>query len=201
RLERNAVAGKWCGDELAAPAREHGDLRSRKPAHLSRPAARRDHHHRRLEVRLRRPHGEAPAWLRSDARYGMFRLDHRAQLAGASRDGRSGEIWIGEAVARRVCRGDEILCVEVWPAGADVVGLEHAGVHPQAPLELGALRVDRALRFRLLEDQIAVLPELRIDAELGLEVLVDDDALLGELDADPMGILVTDAAAGQRGGA
>src|SRR5215467_12409233 len=63
------------------------------------------------------------------------------------------------------------------------------------------LRWSSALLRRLLQDEIAMLPELWIDAELRLEVLVDLDALLGQLDADAMSVLVTHAAAGQRGGA
>jgi hypothetical protein len=44
-----------------------------------------------------------------------------------------------------------------------------------------------------------MLPELRIDAELRLEPLVGLDAVRGELDADAVGVLVTDPATCQRG--
>ena len=43
-----------------------------------------------------------------------------------------------------------------------------------------------------------MLPEVRIDPELLLETLVGDDRVRGQLDAEAIGVLVTDAAAGER---
>ena len=73
-----------------------------------------------------------------------------------------------------------------------------ADVHAEASLKghvalgLGLLRLGRD------EDEVAVLPEARVDAELLLEALVRLDGASGQLDPDAVGVLVADAAAGQR---
>ena len=43
-----------------------------------------------------------------------------------------------------------------------------------------------------------MLPEVRVDPELLLEALERHDAVRGELDAEPIGVLVTDATARER---
>ena len=43
-----------------------------------------------------------------------------------------------------------------------------------------------------------MLAEVGVDAELFAEPLVGDDAVRGQLDTEPVGVLMTDAAAGQR---
>src|SRR4029077_8761221 len=126
-------------------------------------------------------------------------VDDRAQLARPGRDGGGHQVGIGVAVARRVGRGGEVVAREVRPARAHLVGRQHAGVHPHGALEGRALGVEATLLLGLLQDEVAVLAEVGIHTELRRESLVDLDGPAGQLDADAIGVLVADAAAGQRG--
>src|SRR5262245_20560779 len=198
RLERDRLGGHRPGDELAPTTREDRDLDSGQPADQARPAPGRDDDHRRLDLALQRAHGRAASATQKAGHLAIL-LDHDTELAGAGRDRGGYQVRVGKAVAGRVGRGDQVAGPEVRAERADVVRRQHPRVDAQGALPGRALRVDRLLLPGLLQDQVAVLVELRVDPELGLEVLVDLDAMPGQLDADAVGVLMTDAAAGQRG--
>jgi hypothetical protein len=126
--------------------------------------------------------------------------DHHAELARAGGDGGCAEVWVGVAVARRVRGAQYVVGVEVRTELARRRRVEKLHVHAELALQRDAAPGHGQLVLGGDQDEIAVLAKIRIDAELGLELLVGDDAVRRELDAEPVRILMTDAAAGQRRG-
>ena len=128
----------------------------------------------------------------------MLLVDHDAELARTGGDPGRAEVRIGVAVARRVRRAEQVVGVEIGAEFARRRRVEQLHVHAELALQRHATPRHGQLVFGGDQDEIAVLAKVRIHAELGLEPLVGDDAVRRQLDAEPVGVLMTDPAAGQR---